>query len=214
MKLLDLFCGAGGAAMGYYRAGFNEIVGIDIVPQKRFPFDFIQGDALNPPVDLKDFDLIHASPPCQAYSMGTRNIGTAKGRPDLLGDTRDLLETSNSFWIIENVPGAPMRIDVLLCGSMFGLQVKRHRWFELSHPEYLLLTPTCKHEWERGMAIGVYGHGTPTTHLKKIGPVYVDDWREAMQIDWMTGRELAEAIPPAYTEWLGKRIIEIGDNNV
>ncbi len=107
--------------MGYYRAGFDEIVGIDFVKQKRFPFDFVLANALNPPVDLNDFDLIHASPPCQAYSIGTRNMGTAEGRPDLLGDTRKLLQSSNTFWVIENVPGAPMRVDLLLCGSMFGL---------------------------------------------------------------------------------------------
>lgn len=195
--------------MGYYRAGFDEIVGIDFIKQKRFPFDFVLANALNPPVDLNDFDLIHASPPCQAYSIGTRNMGTAKGRPDLLGETRALLQHGNTPWIIENVPGAPMRIDVLLCGSMFGLQVKRHRWFELSNPELLLLTPSCKHKWERGAPIGVYGNGTPTSHLKRIGPVYADDWRDAMQIDWMVKKELSEAIPPAYTEWIGRKIIKM-----
>ncbi len=209
MRLLDLFCGAGGAAMGYYRAGFDEIVGIDYRSQPRFPFDFVLANALNPPVDLNDFDLIHASPPCQAYSIGTRNMGTAEGCPDLLEDTRKLLQSSDTFWVIENVPGAPMRIDLMLCGSMFGLQVKRHRWFELSDPTLLLLTPTCKHVWKRGRAIGVYGHGTPTSHLKVIGPVYVDDWREAMGIDWMVRKELSEAIPPAYTEWIAHRFISL-----
>lgn len=134
-KLLDLFCGAGGAAMGYYRAGF-DVVGIDIEPQPFYPFEFIQADALEPPVRLDDFAMTHASPPCQAYvAMSNRWRGAgglADQRPDLVGAVRDMLETSGRPYVIENVRGAPLRNALTLTGEMFGLRVHRPRLFECS----------------------------------------------------------------------------------
>lgn len=191
-RLLDLFCGAGGTAMGYHRAGF-EVVGVDVVPQPRYPFEFHQADALTFP--LAGFDAIHASPPCQAFT----NARVIHGREhaDLLTPARTLLMRQSAPWVIENVPGAPMRKDLVLCGSQFGLGTNngiliRHRWFEFGFPFYALVPP-CQH---RGPTISVFGHG---------GHIYhgVDDWREVMGIDWMTRDELAQAIPPAMAEFVG-----------
>ena len=130
-RLLDLFCGAGGAAMGYHRAGF-EVVGVDIEPQPRYPFEFYQADALNVLTSIftpLDFDAIHASPPCQAYSWSARRW-TEVERADLLAPTRELLRATGLPYVIENVPGAPMQNPIRLCGVMFGLEVIRHRLFE------------------------------------------------------------------------------------
>ncbi len=136
-RLLDLFSGAGGAAMGYHRAGF-EVVGVDIAPQPHYPFEFIQGDALLylqavPWLrDLSRFDAIHASPPCQAYSQASAQWDSRLGadrHPDLLPEVRMLLEATGLPWVIENVPSSPMSNYVVLCGSSFGLGVRRHRWF-------------------------------------------------------------------------------------
>ena len=199
MRLLDLFCGAGGAAMGYHRAGFDEIVGVDIAPQPHYPFEFIQADAMTFPLD--GFDVIHASPPCQVFSRARLIHGVGE-HVDLLTPTRARLNKSGTSWVIENVPGAPMRRDLVLCGSQFGLRqgdlgLIRHRWFEFRDPPFALL-PTCSHPPE---IVSVFGHG---------GHIYhgVAQWRSLMGIDWMTRDELAQAIPPAYTEWIGRRILE------
>ena len=146
--ILDLFCGAGGAAMGYHNAGF-DLVGVDIEPQPNYPFTFIEYDAI---AFLEEFgsllhrrwDAIHASPPCQAYSVATKWRGDPSSHPDLLEPTRDLLEEIGLPWVIENVPGAPMTPDVVLCGSMFDLQVRRHRLF-LSNVPIFDLMPSCRH---------------------------------------------------------------------
>lgn len=132
LKLLDLFCGAGGATMGYYRAGF-EVTGVDINPQPNFPFKFIQEDSMKFP--LEGFDVIHASPPCQAFSIASYGRRHKEGRiyPDLLTPTRERLKESKQPWIIENVIGAPMSRMIVLCGLMFDLRVFRHRCFESSH---------------------------------------------------------------------------------
>jgi DNA (cytosine-5)-methyltransferase 1 len=200
-RLLDLFCGAGGAAMGYARAGF-EVVGVDIKPQPHYPFEFIQADALDWGVTWSgSFDAIHASPPCQAFT-NARTIHGVGDHKDLLTPTRTLLEATGLPWVIENVPGAPMRPDVVLCGSQFGLEdpgvggLVRHRWFEFSHPPAHLLPP-CQHS---KATISVFGHG---------GHIYhgVASWRRAMGIDWMMRDELSQAIPPAYTEWIGKQLL-------
>jgi DNA (cytosine-5)-methyltransferase 1 len=213
-RLLDLFCGAGGAAVGYARAGF-EVVGVDIKPQPRYPFTFFQGDALEYlRGEMEEawfahgpFDAIHASPPCQAY---VRSGMVAKdGRhPDLLGPTRDLLDETGLPWVIENVPGAPMRPDIVLCGSQFGLSVRRHRWFETnwSGP---VMTLACDHSQP---IAGVYGHphgkGGPWRNGKR--PMLdgnLEQWSESMGIDWMTAPELANAIPPHYTECIGIQLL-------
>lgn len=127
-KLLDLFCGAGGAAMGYHRAGF-EVVGVDIKPQPRYPFAFVQGDVLKPPVDTSAFDVIHASPPCQGYSTQTADPSR---HPRLIERVREMLVATGLQYVVENVEGArrAMRDPVRLCGSSFGLDLRRHRHFE------------------------------------------------------------------------------------
>lgn len=148
--LLDLFCGAGGCSVGYYRAGF-DVVGIDIKPQPRYPFPMVVGNALNPPFDVSDFDAIHASPPCQAYSR-SRNNGTNANAPKLIEQTRDLLRKSSRPYVIENVEGAPLLYPTLICGAMFGLSASgfdlpRHRLFECSHVifgNYILRSPPAK----------------------------------------------------------------------
>ena len=200
--LLDLFSGAGGVAMGYSRAGF-DVVGVDVRRQSRYPFEFVQGDALNPPFNLSDFDAIHASPPCQGYSV-TRNFTTRTEYPDLLAATRELLMASGRPWVIENVPGAPMRADFKLCGCMFGLKrLRRVRWFEASWCP-LHLVGWHQHQPD---VITVAGHDVPS-HQRKFGrSVTLEERKDAMGIDWMGRDELGQAIPPAYTEFIGKQLI-------
>lgn len=198
-RALDLFSGAGGAAMGLHRAGF-DVVGVDVKAQPRYPFDHHVGDAMTWPLD--GYDFIWASPPCQRYSMACRNAGTAHKHPDLLPGTRVRLLASGTPWAIENVPGAPMRADALLCGTMFGLPLVRHRLFETSFaiPD---LMPQCRHT---GDEVPVYGNGTPSWHLRRReGKGFsVADQRAAMGIDWMTRSEVVLAIPPAYSEFIGR----------
>ncbi len=205
MKLLDLFCGAGGAAMGYHRAGFDEIVGIDIEHQANYPFDFIQADALEMSINYSGFDLIHSSPPCQRCAMGTPNHNNY---PDLITTLRKLLLKINQPYVIENVRRAPIRSDARVCGCQVGLKhIRRVRHFEI-HPPRLLLSPSCQHT---ELAITVTGHGTPTGNLATWGRgIGVAEKREAMGIDWMTRSELSQAIPPAYTEWIGRKIVGNG----
>lgn len=201
--LLDLFCGAGGAAMGYHRAGFN-VVGVDDVAQPDYPFAFIETDALL--VNLTDYDAIHASPPCQAHSTLRHSPG-GKTYPDLVAATRDLLEASGRPYVIENVVGAPLDNPITLCGSMFGLTVdghelRRHRLFETS---FAMLQPECRHELP---VLGVYGdlakNPRPSTRGVKAGH---EQARQLMDIDWMTPQELVQAIPPAYCEWIGTQLL-------
>ena len=208
-RLLDLFCGAGGASMGYHRAGF-EVVGVDINPQPRYPFEFHQADAMTYPLD--GFDVIHASPPCQAYTVANNIHGHE--HPDLLPATRDRLVASGKVWIIENVPGAPMNQAVVCCGLAFGLNVKRHRFFDSSE---LILTPPCPPH--TGDWLLVFGHtvlhrahvsgrakgGGPVLKRKHAG---IAAGRLAMGIPWMTRDELSESIPPAYTEHMGAQLLK------
>jgi DNA (cytosine-5)-methyltransferase 1 len=210
--ILDLFCGAGGASAGYERAGF-EVVGVDLVSSPRYPYQFVQGDALAflEAGGAKGFAAIHASPPCQRYSSATKVHGDEiiDSHPDLIAPVRELLEASGLPYIIENVPGAPMlEPAIVLCGSMFGLEVRRHRIFEGSVP---ILPPfACDHSRP---AVPVYGHtgaGANRGRERERGRSNgVADWRRAMGIEWMSRDELAEAIPPAYTEWLGAHLLEL-----
>jgi len=222
---MDLFCGAGGAAVGYHRAGF-EIVGVDIKPQPRYPFEFHEGDALEFCAQHGwEFDVIHASPPCQAYSR-MQHLPWLRGRqyPELIEPTKAALRDTGAIWIIENVEDAPLRSGstlfgehgTLLCGLMFGLPLYRHRVFETSFPVERLPHPRHrqtilgerflnKRYSQSGGIVGVVpivtvaGH---TTGMMQFAPA-------AMGIEWMTRDELTQAIPPAYTEWLGRRICDL-----
>ena len=212
-RLLDLFCGAGGAAMGYHRAGF-EVVGMDIEPQPNYPFEFVQNDALmvmsfHPWWDVEPFDAIHASPPCQAYSDLQKQNG--REYPDLIGPTRELLQQAGLPYVIENVEGAPLRNPVVLCGTMFpGLRVIRHRLFETSFP---LLEPGHPHHPlvfthdKRKAHHGRLDQATAFVQVTGGGNATVANKLAAMGIDWMTGAEINEAIPPAYTEHIGHYLL-------
>lgn len=208
-RLLDLFCGAGGAAVGYHRAGF-EVVGVDIAPQPRFPFEFHQNDAMTFPLD--GFDAIHASPPCQAYSIAN-NIHGRADHPDLIGAVRDRLTAWGGPYVIENVPGAPLKNPMTLCGLSFGLNVKRHRLFESN--VFMLAPPCGSHagDWllvfghtvlERGKVVGKAKGGGNIIRRRHVG---TDRGREAMGIDWMNRDELSQAIPPAYTQFIGEQLL-------
>lgn len=209
MRLLDLFCGAGGAGMGYHLAGF-EVVGVDIKPQPRYPFAFVQADCLKLPFDLEEFDVIHASPPCQAHS-DMKSMWNAKKHLDLVPPIRAMLEATGKPFVIENVEGAPLICPLTLCGSMFGLrtegaELRRHRLFEINWD--MPLVPPCSHGREPRV-IGVYGgHGRDRRRIANTQDFSVAARREAMGIDWMTGTELSQAIPPAYTLFLGQQILK------
>lgn len=198
---IDLFCGAGGASMGLYRAGF-DVVGIDSRPMPRYPFTFMQGDALNPPIDLRKADFIWASPPCQAYT----NQGKGRGHPELIEPTRAMLRALGIPYAIENVVGAPLIDPVILCGSMFGLRVRRHRKFETSFD--VGLVPPCQHNGQEIRAY--YGSwGREAFRAKKPGNKdtlrgSVADAPRDMGIDWMDWKTLTQAIPPAYGEFIGR----------
>jgi DNA (cytosine-5)-methyltransferase 1 len=211
MRLLDLFCGAGGAARGYHDAGFEEIVGVDTNPKmlRSYPFECHEADAMTFPLD--GFDVIHASPPCQGYSA-TRHF-TRRHYPKLIPAVRARLEQNGALWVIENVVGAPLVDPIVLCGSSFGLglpgeELRRHRLFESS---VSLVAPPCGH---RLRVVGVYGHGRQgcrdrancEDHCRGHG-LGADEARLAMAIDWMNRDQLREAIPPAYTEWIGRQLI-------
>jgi len=223
-RLLDLFCGAGGAAMGYARAGF-EVVGVDIRPQPHYPFSFYQADALTVLETLERgaFDVIHASPPCQEYSQ-SRYLRAAvhphvQPVARLIAPLRVQLEAFGIPWVIENVEGAPLPDALELCGSMFGLPLRRHRWFACSH---LLYAPgPCCHARFCINVVGgrVRGYGSLAsaqtyqdakgTIRKREASLSRTQGCQAMGIDWMTLTELSQAIPPVYTEWIGWQLREI-----
>lgn len=204
-RLLDLFCGAGGAAVGYHRAGF-QVVGVDNRPQPNYPFEFHQDDALTYP--LEGFDAHHASPPCQGYSTMTAN---QKAHPRLIAHIRDRI--SHLPHVIENVEGAKpyMKSPIMLCGSSFGLNVRRHRLFETNA---FILAPPCTHTTT---PIGIYGAHfdrtggwvRPNGTGRGIKADSLEAAQTAMGIDWMTWPELVEAIPPAYTQFIGEQLLSV-----
>jgi DNA (cytosine-5)-methyltransferase 1 len=201
MRLLDLFCCAGGAAMGYHRAGF-EVVGVDINPQPRYPFEFHRGDALEYlAAHGHEFDVIHASPPCQAYTNAQRIRGNV--HPDLIEPTRAALIELGKPYVIENVEGAPLLDPVMLCGAMFGIETYRHRLFELSwrndqpiHVPHVARTTKMGRAPRDGEFMHVVGNFSGAERARQI-----------MGMPWATRDELREAIPPVYTEFIGRQLV-------
>jgi len=220
LKLLDLYCGAGGCAAGYTKAGF-EVVGVDINPQPNFPYEFIQADALEVLRDkefIKQFDFIHASPPCQAHSRArglseARNNGRYGVHVDLIPETRQLLQVTGKPYVIENVAGSTLINPIKLFGSQFkNLYTQRERWFESNimlvepdKPMQKMKTPSAGNGIGEDGAISICGSGGVRGLNAKQIRLY---WGFAMGgIDWMTRAELAEAIPPIYTEFIGRQVI-------
>jgi DNA (cytosine-5)-methyltransferase 1 len=207
-RLLDLFCGAGGAAMGYHRAGF-DVVGVDINPQPNYPFEFWHADAIDVLEDMAwhegadGWSAIHASPPCQAYSVATLQHRDTHTYADLVAPVRDLLETIGIPYAIENVPGSPLRNWVQVCGSGLGMvRLRRHRWFESN---VALFGVPCAHGQNKDI-LSVVGHSEGSG---KSGSGYLMvDKAAAMGIDWMNRTELSLSIPPAYTEHIGRQLLE------
>lgn len=204
-KCLDLFCKAGGASMGYHWAGF-DVTGVDIQPQKHYPFKFIQADAFEYlESHWQEYDFIAASPPCQKWCNHNKNNGH-KNYPDLITPLREILLNLGKPYVIENVPRAPLFNPVMLCGSMFPeLRVYRHRIFEsnisidtLVHYPHDDNTPQAGHG-----GISAKGFISVSGHFSNVAYA-----QEAMGIDWMGQEGLREAIPPAYTEFIGRQIIK------
>lgn len=200
-RLLDLFCCQGGAGMGYSRAGF-EVVGVDIDPQPRYPFEFHQADALEYLVQHgHEFDAIHASPPCQAHTRAQKIM--KREHPDLIEPTRALLVELGKPYVIENVEGAPLIDPITLCGEFFGLMTYRHRLFESNVP---ISVPVHLEHRARTAKMGrPVGHGE---YMHIVGNFSgVDMARNVMRMPWANRDGLREAIPPAYTEWIGHDIM-------
>ena len=229
LRVLDLFCCAGGAAMGLHRAGF-EVVGVDLEPQKRYPFEFHQADALAFPLD--GFDFIWASPPCQGYTEMRHAPGARASAPRLIPQVRERLAATGLPWCIENVEDAAwdMRDPVTLCGSMLGLgaqgcQLRRHRLFETNF--FWLQPGHPRHEWRirgghtlagRARQVGFTERytkpGRPNFGFDKVGSGIGHGGgavlaREAMGVEWMSRDESSQAIPPAYTEFIGKQLMAV-----
>lgn len=214
-RLLDLFCCAGGAAVGYRRAGF-DVVGVDINPQPNYPFEFHQGDALEfVAAHGHEFDAIHASPPCQGYSnLGAVNraMGREYDHPDLITATRWLLATSGLAYVIENIADARKQLidPIRICGTAFNLPLRRHRLFESNLP---LVGKACEHKRFTQPRYWTGWRPNGEHRLSTVVQVYGNaggrsEWPAAMGIDWMTPPEMIEAIPPAYTEWIGAQLLE------
>ncbi len=213
-RILDLFCGAGGAAMGYHRAGF-DVVGVDIEPQPRYPFEFVNDDALfivgrlllrrsiGGGYMLGSFDAIHASPPCPLFSRTTPETHRAN-HEDLITPLRPLLEDTGLPYVIENVPGAPLIDPVTICGSSLGLRVRRHRLFETNWP---LLVPPCAHG-QQGVPVGVYGEGSSKSQKRGRKADNEAEVLDVMGMPWADRKTATQAIPPIYTELIGHQLMQ------
>ena len=216
-RLLDLFCGAGGAAVGYHRAGF-DVVGVDLEPQPHYPYEFHRADAMTWPLD--GFDAIHASPPCHDYTPASNRQRIATG-PDgtghLLVEIGERVAALGVPWVIENVeaagPAMPRHAGLFrLCGSSFGLDLRRHRLFASN---VAVLAPPCAHGWQTPRFFSLDGRRKRAGYLANVVGVhghsnYAGELairKAAMEIDWMNDRELALAIPPAYTAWIGAQLL-------
>lgn len=201
MKLLDLGCCAGGASYGYHLAGF-DVTGADIAQQECYPFRFIEADMLEIPLD--GYDVIHASPPCQRWTAYRRRPGHVRDYPDLIGPVRERLEKAGVPYVIENIPGAPLHNPALFCGSSFGLDVRRHRLFETNFP---LTAPPCDHDWQAPR----FAPATNRRNLRRtveigVWRIPLEIQREAMGIHWMSREQLSQAVPSAYTQWIGRQL--------
>lgn len=198
--IVDLFCKAGGASMGLHDVWRHaRIVGVDIEPQPNYPFEFVQADAFD--YSLVCADFVWASPKCQRHSTMTKRWARSENHQNQIPGIREKLIESGLPYVIENVPGAPLLNPVLLCGSMFGLKVRRHRHFECSFP---VLAPSCQHNLQPE-TVGVYGHAGGRSKRDGISFKGTAAWKEAMGIDWMTGNELAQAVPPAYSRYIAQQ---------
>lgn len=197
VRVLDLFCGGGGASMGYHQAGF-DVVGVDINYQPLYPFKFYRADALT--FDLEGFDLINASPPCQRFSKISYSWPDADRHPDLLNPILKRLQGSGKWYVVENVPGAPLPGAVMLCGSMFGLGVQRHRLFRAN---FVIEQPKCSHN---DYCVSVSGNGR--NQQLGIKQPTIDEKQRAMGIDWLTTKPLGQAIPPAYTKYIAQQYLK------
>ena len=206
MKLLDLFCGAGGASKGYAMAGF-EVTGIDVKHGKRYPFKYIRGDVRDylHADFLQQFDVIAASPPCQTHSA-TKHLRNAQGKStskiDMIPEVREALIASGKPYVIENVPNAPLINPIQLCGSGFGLKVRRHRLFESN---VSIVGNTCNHK-AQGKPVGIYGSMRDEIPNGGHTAKTMAEANQAMGIDWMIWSELVESIPPSYTEFIGNQL--------
>lgn len=207
--LLDLFSCAGGAAMGYHRAGF-EVIGVDKSPQPRYPFEHHVADAISFAREHgHKFAAAHASPPCQTFTAyRRRGSGVGDSYENLIPETRRVLDSLGIPYVIENVETARLELmePARYCGSSFGLDVRRHRLFESNFP---LSAPQCDHAWQTPR----FPPATNRTNLRSTVEVGVwriplETQRRAMGIDWMKLRELSEAIPPAYTEHIGRQLMQ------
>ncbi len=213
-RILDLYCCAGGAGVGYAQAGF-EVVGIDKDEQPEYPFTFIKGDALKLGAEMaKDFDAIHSSPPCQHFTKYNNCRKNLKEKyEDLIEPTRQMLIESGKPYVIENVVGAPLLDTITLCGSMFGLDIRRHRLFESN---IFIMQPECNHKmWEPNRFPGGRSRERGNARTLCRGTIEIGRWnipiatqQKGMGIDWISDlRKLSEAIPPAYTKHIGEQLL-------
>jgi DNA (cytosine-5)-methyltransferase 1 len=204
-RLLDLFCGAGGASKGYAVAGF-DLVGVDHLSQPDYPFEFIQADAIAHLRALVSagigrwYDAVHASPPCPVHSSLNGWSGDSK-EPDLIPETRELLIASGLPYVIENVVGAPLINPVQICGQALGLRVRRHRLLETNFP---VMVPQCAHPGPPVIVVGgSIGRKVFDPRRKAIAPTF-EEAKEVMGMPWATkAKGVVNAIPPAYTEHIG-----------